>query len=150
MSKELQIFHEYLQKKGLKLTKPREIILEEVFYTKKHFNVDELYDQIKRKYDNVSRATVYRTIPLLIEANLIKNALRCAAKDHYEHIYGSVNHFHLVCKQCGKIIEEDLNEVEEVLQKYAELHNFKIEEFIRWRQPLLRCLLPRNFFPSMR
>jgi Fur family ferric uptake transcriptional regulator len=129
MSKELQIFHEYLQKKGLKLTKPREIILEEVFYTKKHFNVDELYDQIKRKYDNVSRATVYRTIPLLIEANLIKNALRCAAKDHYEHIYGSVNHFHLVCKQCGKIIEEDLNEVEEVLQKYAELHNFKIEEF---------------------
>ena len=87
MSKELQIFHEFLQKKGLKLTKPREIILEEVFHTNKHFNVDELYDQIRRKYENVSRATVYRTIPLLIEANLIKNALRCAAKDHYEHIY---------------------------------------------------------------
>ncbi len=129
MSKELQIFHEFLQKKGLKLTKPREIILEEVFHTNKHFNVDELYDQIRRKYENVSRATVYRTIPLLIEANLIKNALRCAAKDHYEHIYGSSNHFHLVCKKCGKIIEEDLKEVEEVLQKYAKLHNFKIEEF---------------------
>ena len=129
MSKELQIFHEFLQKKGLKLTKPREIILEEVFHTNKHFNVDELYDQIRRKYENVSRATVYRTIPLLIEANLIKNALRCAAKDHYEHIYWSSNHFHLVCKKCGKIIEEDLKEVEEVLQKYAKLHNFKIEEF---------------------
>lgn len=129
MEKELQIFHEFLQAKGLKLTKPREIILEEVFLTHKHFNVDELYDQIREKHDNVSRATVYRTIPLLVEANLIKNALRCAAKDHYEHIYGHAKHLHFICNKCGKIMEEEISEMESALRKLAAKHNFQIEEF---------------------
>jgi len=129
MQKELKIWHAFLQKKGLKLTRPREIILQEVFRTHEHFNVDELYDQIRQKHDNVSRATVYRTIPLLIEADLIKNTLRCSAKDHYEHIYGHARHLHLLCNKCGAIIEAEISEIEQKLFEIAAQENFKIEDF---------------------
>lgn len=129
MGEELKIFRTFLQKKGLKLTKPREVILEEVFLTHEHFNVDDLYDQIRAKNDNVSRATVYRTIPLLVEAKLIKNALRCAAKDHYEHIYGHDRHLHLICNSCGEIIEAKISEIEVTLKKIAKEHNFQIADY---------------------
>ena len=129
MEQELKIFKDYLQKHELKLTKPRQIILEEVFNTHKHFNVDQLYDQIKGKHTNVSRATIYRTLPLLEEANLIKNALRCEAKDHYEHIYGHEKHLHLICKKCGTIIEAEITDIEALLNKIADAKKFSIDEY---------------------
>ncbi|MCK4957332.1 MAG: transcriptional repressor [Candidatus Cloacimonetes bacterium] len=141
MNQEQKIFKEFLQKKGLKLTKPRQIILEEVFLTHKHFNVDQLYDQIKIKYSNVSRATIYRTMPLLIEASLIKNALRCEAKDHYEHIYGHERHLHLICNKCGTIIEAEISDMEQLLNQIAETKKFHIEDYnVGARGVCVNCL----------
>ena len=129
MGNENLVFEKYLVSKGLKLTRPRKIILDTVFATHEHFNVDELYDQIKKKHKDVSRATIYRTIPLLIESSLIKQSLRCLAKDHYEHTYGHNRHFHLICEKCGKIIEVESKEAENILNKLAKKHNFDIKEF---------------------
>lgn len=129
MEQELKIFKIFLQEHDLKLTKPRKIILEEVFQTHEHFNVDQLYDQIKQKHSNVSRATIYRTLPLLEEAQLIKNALRCEAKDHYEHIYGHEKHLHFICKNCGTIIEAEITAIEALLNKMADAKNFSIDEY---------------------
>ena len=129
MEKENLVFEKYLLSKDLKLTKPRKIILNTVFATHEHFNVDELYDQIRKKHKNVSRATIYRTIPLLVEAGLIKQSLRCLAKDHYEHTFGHDRHLHLICEKCGKIIEVESKEAENILNKLAKIHNFNIKEF---------------------
>ena len=129
MEKENLVFEKYLQSKELKLTQPRKIILNAVFSTHEHFNVDELYDQIRKKHKDVSRATIYRTIPLLMEAGLIKQSLRCLAKDHYEHTYGHNRHFHLICEKCGKIIEVESKETENILNKLAKKHNFNIKEY---------------------
>ena len=85
MKKEKELYREFLQSKNLKLTKPRLIIMEAVFENHEHFNVDDLYEQIKKKHKNVSRATIYRTVPLLVESGLIKQSLRCESKDIYEH-----------------------------------------------------------------
>ncbi len=129
MRNENLVFEKYLVSKGLKLTKPRKIILDTVFATHEHFNVDGLYDQIRKKNKDVSRATIYRTIPLLVEAGLIKRSLRCLAKDHYEHTYGHDRHLHFICEKCGKIIEVESKETESILNKLAKIHNFKIKEF---------------------
>ena len=129
MGNENIVFEKYLVSKGLKLTKPRKIILDTVFATHEHFNVDGLYDQIRKKHKDVSRATIYRTIPLFIESGLIKQSLRCLAKDHYEHIYGHGRHLHLICEKCGKIIEVESKEAESILNKLAKKHNFNIKEF---------------------
>lgn len=129
MGNENLVFEKYLVLKDLKLTKPRKIILDTVFATHEHFNVDGLYDQIRKKHKDVSRATIYRTIPLLVEASLIKQSLRCLAKDHYEHTYGHDRHLHLICEKCGKIIEVESKEAESILNKLAKIYNFDIKEF---------------------
>ncbi len=129
MGNENLVFEKYLVSKDLKLTKPRKIILDTVFATHEHFNVDELYDKIRKKHKNVSRATIYRTIPLLVESGLIKQSLRCLAKDHYEHTFGHDRHLHLICEKCGKIIEVESKEAENILNKLAKTHNFDIKEF---------------------
>ncbi|MDN5353966.1 MAG: Fur family transcriptional regulator, ferric uptake regulator [Candidatus Cloacimonadota bacterium] len=129
MKKEEAIFRDFLKTKGLKLTKPRRIILNAVFSTHEHFNVDALYDIIRKRHKNVSRATIYRTMPLMIEAGLIKQALRCQAKDHYEHIFGHKSHLHFICDKCGKIVEKESKQVEKIIKDLAETEGFEIREF---------------------
>lgn len=128
MQSEKQIFENFLKAKGLKLTKPRQIILEEVFEIHKHFDADLLYDIIKAKHSGVSLTTIYRTIPLLIEAGLVKKTLRKDAKEFYEHIYGHPKHIHLICTNCGKIIEDEAEQLLDYISKVTAKHNFDLEE----------------------
>lgn len=129
MKKEKELYREFLQSKGLKMTKPRLIILEAVFENHEHFNVDDLYEQIRKKHKDVSRATIYRTIPLLVESGLIKQSLRCESKDIYEHTYGHENHLHFICEKCGTIIESGFEKVAELIDELAENENFQISEY---------------------
>ncbi|MFC1887938.1 Fur family transcriptional regulator [Candidatus Cloacimonadota bacterium] len=119
----------YLKERGLKLTKPRRIILEAVFKNHGHFDIETLYDQIKVEHKGVSRATIYRTIPLLVEAGLIKKPLRQGFKDHYEHTYGHMNHLHLLCTECGKIIEVGTKQVENQLLDIVSKNDFHLSEY---------------------
>ncbi len=123
------IFENFLKTKGLKLTKPRQVILDVVFETHTHFNVDELYDIIKKDHQNVSLATIYRTMPLLVNSGLIKQSHRSQSKEHFEHIHGHADHLHLICSNCGNLIEEESKELENKLNTLAKKHNFVIEEF---------------------
>jgi Fur family transcriptional regulator, ferric uptake regulator len=119
----------FLKKKGLKLTNPRRIILEAVFSNHGHFDIETLYDQIRKEHKGVSRATIYRTVPLMVEAGLIKKPLRQDSKDHYEHSYRHRNHLHLICSECGRIIEATSKQVEERLLQISKKYNFGIEEY---------------------
>lgn len=129
MKKYDAVFEDFLRTKSLKMTSPRKIILEAVFKTHNHFDVDSLYDIIREKHSNVSRATIYRTIPLLIEAGLVKQSLRCQAKDQYENTYGQKRHLHFLCIQCGKIIETESDEVEKLLADLAKIEKFVIKDY---------------------
>ncbi|MBN1327651.1 MAG: transcriptional repressor [Candidatus Cloacimonetes bacterium] len=122
------LFRSYLDSRSLKMTRPRKIILEAVFAIHEHFDVDILYDRIRKKHRDVSRATIYRTLPLLVESGLIKQSLRCQAKDHYEHIFGHKQHLHFICNRCGRIFEVDSSGIEQDLRKLASGTGFRIEE----------------------
>jgi len=126
MQEHEKLFSEFLKTKDLKLTSPRRIILDTIFTYHRHFNVDALYDVIRKDHKNVSRATIYRTMPLLVESGLIKQSLRCQSKDHYEHIHGHDDHLHFLCIKCGNIIEVGSKEIEKTLKKLAASQNFKI------------------------
>ncbi|KQC06445.1 MAG: hypothetical protein APR54_01665 [Candidatus Cloacimonas sp. SDB] len=124
-----KVFVDFLKRNNLKLTHPRSIILQAVFRNHDHFDIETLYDQIRVEHKNVSRATIYRTIPLLVEAGLIKNPLRQESKDRYEYIYGHRDHLHLVCSKCSKIIEAGSKQIEKLLAEIAQKHDFRIEEY---------------------
>lgn len=128
MEDHVVVFEQFLKDRDLKLTRPRRIILDAVFATHSHFDVDALFDEIRQKYDDVSRATIYRTMPLLVEAGLIKQSLRCQAKDHYEHIFGHKHHLHFICSKCGAILEADSDAIEAKLKELAHTYGFEVNE----------------------
>ena len=124
-----KIFEDFLKKKGLKLTLSREIVLDAILSQKNHFDVDSIYEKIRRKYKSVSRATIYRTIPLLIEAAFIKKVLPCFETDCYETIFNQPNHLHFICIKCGKIIEMPSLELEKIYSELAKGIDFKILDY---------------------
>lgn len=102
---------QFIQSKGLRNTPQRDAIVEAIFSTDDHFNADELWDRIRTTQSRSSRATVYRTISLLVEAGLLHEIdLGDDQKTYDPNFVESPAHNHLVCIDCGKITEfEDEN-----------------------------------------
>jgi Fur family ferric uptake transcriptional regulator len=102
---ETAIFKEFLRKKRLKFTNERRTILTEVFARHGHFDPEELLTGMRKKNIRVSRASIYRTLPLLLECGLIEQVGRNDKHAHYEHIFGHGHHDHLICLNCGAVLE---------------------------------------------
>lgn len=128
MKEHESIFREFLDKKGLKFTQPRKLILSAVFSLHKHFDAEQLYDLIRKISDDVSRATVYRTIPLLMQAGLIQRSVRSELRDNYEHIYGHPKHTHWVCEHCGCVFETVMYDIRGFMYGRYGIPNFKVKD----------------------
>ena len=124
MSEHSQKFKEYLASKGLKLTRSRQLILDAAFDLHEHFDAEELYMHLKGQ--NVSLATVYRTLPLLVESGLIQLALRHEGRDHFEPSLGHPQHLHWLCEACKKVYETKLDELLPILEAKAKEQGFII------------------------
>jgi Fur family transcriptional regulator, ferric uptake regulator len=105
MKSELQVFQEYIRSRDLRRTRERERILQEVFEIHGHFDVDGLYLQLRQKGVKVSKASIYRALPLFIDCGLVREVDFSDGHWHYEHIYGHSHHNHLRCLGCGEILE---------------------------------------------
>ncbi|MCL4455795.1 MAG: transcriptional repressor [Nitrospirae bacterium] len=122
---EKQKFREFLTTKGLKLTKERDEILHEILIMKKHFDPEDLFVRLKTKGSKVSRASVYRTIPLLVEVGLIEEVERVDRHAHYEKISEDRHHDHMICMKCGKVIEFYSPTLEMLQKEICQKENFK-------------------------
>lgn len=98
--------------KGLRMTRPREVILEAAFSDQgDHFTADELFEKAREIDQSTSRATLYRTITLLVEGGLLHEIdLGKGVTSYDPNFIDSPNHNHLVCIDCSNVIEfEDLH-----------------------------------------
>src|SRR6266550_174721 len=98
-------FGDFLQQQGLKLTSEREALVREIFSIHYHFEADELLFKMKQNNVKISRATVYRTLELLVKSGLVRRVHLGEDHYHYEHVSGNSHHDHLVCTTCGAVIE---------------------------------------------
>jgi Fur family ferric uptake transcriptional regulator len=119
-------FREYIKDKGLRNTPEREMIVREIFSIHDHFDADELFLRLRNQKKIVSRASVYRTIPLLIESGLVKEVYFENGHLHYEHIYGHKHHCHLRCICCGKIHEFGADELARIESQIGRKHGFVV------------------------
>ncbi len=124
MQKTIDIFINFLRKKNLQLTKQREEILIIFLKTDRHLSVEELYNIVKKKDKNIGQTTVFRTLKLLCDAELVKEVNFIDKVTRYEIKYGHQHHDHLVCTECGKFIEAMDPEIEKLQNRLCKKFNF--------------------------
>jgi Fur family ferric uptake transcriptional regulator len=126
VEEELRIVERYMRDRGLRWTQQRRLIAEVAFATHQHFTADELLEDCRQRDDAVSRATVYRTLGMLEEAGFIEGLDTGDGGRKFEHVLGHPHHDHMVCTECGKIIEFADAELEHRQQVAAKRHGFTI------------------------
>jgi Fur family ferric uptake transcriptional regulator len=124
MQPEERIFRNFLTSRDLKFTPERYIILKEVFQRHDHFEAEDLLSSIKKKGGRASRATIYRTLELLVQCGLLEVVDLGGISHHYEHVLGHQHHDHLVCEKCGRIIEFTHRQLEKLKEKVCHEMDF--------------------------
>jgi len=102
----LKRLDEYLETQGLRRTRQRDVIVRAAFSTTDHFNADELWERAKQLDRTTSRATLYRTLTLLVQSGLLREidlgfGHTCYDPNFFDHPH----HNHLVCTDCRKVVE---------------------------------------------
>lgn len=104
-SKEEALFEGYLRGRKLKLTGERMTILHAIFARKTHFDAEALHASLRDTGGDISRATVYRTLDLLVQCGLVRKNSLGASHASYEATRDNEHHDHLICLNCNKVIE---------------------------------------------
>ena len=124
MSVDKKKFISFLADRNLKLTRERDEIFQAVHAKKKHFAPDDLFLEMKTGGSKISRASVYRTIPLLVESGMIEEVERVDKHAHYERVPENGHHDHMICTRCGRVIEFYSEGLEELQQRICRQKNF--------------------------
>ena len=117
-----------LKAEGLRATKQRLDIWDELSATNKHRDIDTILSSLIKKKINVSRATLYRTIDVFVKHGLLKKLVLDDGKFLYEHNKKSITpqHDHIVCEDCGEIFEFFDNNISQIEDKIAKDLNLKV------------------------
>lgn len=121
-----ETFLHFLAHKKLKLTRQRLAVVDEIFSDNGHFDAEELVERLRNKRAHVSRATVYRTLELLQECQLVEKLDFGTPRSFYEHIAPGAHHDHLICTRCGNVIEFHNDRLEALQQEIC--NNFGFQE----------------------
>ena len=112
---ESNLLKKALKKEGLRYTQQRQLIWDELCSSEEHRDAEEIYLSLRKEGVNASRATVYRTIDVLVKNKLVRKLDLGDGKARYENKIDSSHHDHLICVKCGKI-EEFMNDKIEAIQ----------------------------------
>lgn len=121
------VFSAFLKRRGQRQTPERFAVLEEIYATGDHVDADELYLRLKQKGERVSRATVYNTLELLIECDLVVRHQFGKNQSKYERAYSYWQHDHLICMDCNELFEFCDPRLQSVQEMVAEIYQFEIK-----------------------
>ena len=122
-------FKSFLKIKKHRITPERFEVLDFAISGNNHFTADELYLEMKKGKSNVSRATVYNSLELLVKCGMLAKRYFGENKTFYESSFNKQNHVHLICKVCGEIIESDNKKISKLVETIASENDFEHKSF---------------------
>ncbi len=124
-AKEKEIFLEHIKEAGLRRTAQRDLIMDIFLRTEDHLTSEDLYFLVQKEDPTVGHTTVYRTLKLLTDAGLAREVRFGDNKTYYEHHYNHEHHDHMICTECGRVIEFFSAEIERLQDQVADEFGFK-------------------------
>lgn len=120
-------FLRFLEQKNLRMTSQRQAIIDTVFSTDQHFTAEQLLDWARKRDQSVSRATVYRTLPLLTESGLVHEMDFGKDYKYYDPNYAdSPNHNHIICQDCERIVEFESDKIDKLQSEISQSLGFSL------------------------
>ena len=126
MRKAQEIFRKYCRSKGMRYTVERDLIVAEIYREDGHFDIDSLFLSIRARHPEtrLAKGSIYRTLPHLIHAGLVREALTDDGHLCYEHTLGHAHHDHMKCMECGRIFEFYDDGIDTTQQELCAARNF--------------------------
>ena len=125
MKKAEEAFRDFLKQKNLQLTSQRQLIIDEFCKINTHVSVEELYERVRKREKSIGQVTVFRTLKLLAEAEIARPVNLGSKTIRFELDYGKNHHDHLICTQCGAIIEVFDEALEKLQDRLCKKYNFQ-------------------------
>jgi Fur family ferric uptake transcriptional regulator len=123
-TRERDIFRKYLERRGLKLTAERQAVFDELFARHEHLEADEILVRLRGKGKKISRATIYRTLELLFDSGIVGRVRTGETGYRYERLRAGEHHDHLICNECGRVIEFFEPRIESLQDEVCERYGF--------------------------
>lgn len=121
----LHLFRRYLRDQGLPITQQRETIAEIIFNSTEHQSVEDIEARLRQRGEKIGKATIYRTLEMLVKSGLVAEHDFGEGFKRYEHLFGQAPvREHLVCTECGKVTAIDSPELQRVQHDVAQRQGF--------------------------
>jgi Fe2+ or Zn2+ uptake regulation protein len=114
-----------LKAAGKRITPQRKLVLDTLAQADRHLDASEIYELVRRQDGQLSLATVYRTLNVLKETGVVRE-LHLEGEQHHYELAGPDEHSHLVCLECGRVIEVDSASLAEAVRLAARSHGFEV------------------------
>lgn len=121
----VRLFSRYLHEQGLPSTQQREAVAAVVFTSSAHLSVGDIEQRLRQEHQRIGKATIYRALDLLVKSKLVEEHDFGEGFKRYEHrLSREPVHEHLICVECGRVIEFRSDEVKQIEDRVGEQHGF--------------------------